>query len=266
MLFLVILQNGQTTVSKDFPVTGVTVTDNNSIVERHVRSLSVTIKSDPPSPVSSSTPAAPPIGLQIKDTLKPQPVNLLDGTELDKTPTRALTTPKFQLSVMTPQEKIDYSALIEQLGGQVFDTVYFNPECTHVVVGKPNRWVQVCCLHDRTSYSQLSHASHNVTAHLGHQSKRVKSSSKTTSPCGRVALYCQIMIVSFVPLGMRSTWPQQLLGSGCFTSRTWKPVGRQASLWMNHAMNGDRKYQGNPTINLPLQLGDGGSNFVKKER
>ncbi|XP_015753275.1 PREDICTED: DNA topoisomerase 2-binding protein 1-like [Acropora digitifera] len=40
---------------------------------------------------------------------------------------------------MTPQEKIDYSALIEQLGGQVFDTVYFNPECTHVVVGKPNR-------------------------------------------------------------------------------------------------------------------------------
>lgn len=47
--------------------------------------------------------------------------------------------PKFQLSVMTPQEKIDYSALIEQLGGQVFDTVYFNPECTHVVVGKPNR-------------------------------------------------------------------------------------------------------------------------------
>lgn len=99
------------------------------------------MKSDPPSPVSSSTPAPPKLGLQIKDTLKPLPVNLLDGMELDQTQTRALTTPKFQLSVMTPQEKIDYSALIEQLGGQVFDTVYFNPECTHVVVGKPNRWV-----------------------------------------------------------------------------------------------------------------------------
>ena len=99
------------------------------------------MKSDPPSPVSSSTPAAPKLGLQIKDTLKPPPVNLLEGTELDHTQTRAVTTPKFQLSVMTPQEKIDYSALIEQLGGQVFDTVYFNPECTHVVVGKPNRWV-----------------------------------------------------------------------------------------------------------------------------
>ena len=73
--------------------------------------------------------------------MKPPPVNLLDGTTLDQPETFALTPPKFQLSVMTPQEKIDYSALIEQLGGQVFDTVYFNPDCTHVVVGKPNRWV-----------------------------------------------------------------------------------------------------------------------------
>lgn len=124
----------QTTITKDS-----TVTENSSTVERLVRELSVTMKSDPPTPVSSSTPAAPKLGLQIKDTLKPPPVNLLDGTELDRTETHALTTPKFQLSVMTPQEKIDYSALIEQLGGQVFDTVYFNPECTHVVVGKPNR-------------------------------------------------------------------------------------------------------------------------------
>ena len=129
----------QTTVSKDSTVTGVAVADSNNTVERHVRELSVTMKSDPPSPVSSSTPAAPKLGLQIKDTLKPPPVNLLEDTELDQTQTRALTTPKFQLSVMTPQEKIDYSALIEQLGGQVFDTVYSNPECTHVVVGKPNR-------------------------------------------------------------------------------------------------------------------------------
>ena len=128
---------GQTIVSKDSTVTGVALTDNSTVVERHVRELSVTMKSDPPSPISSSTPAAPKLGLQIKDTLKPAPVNLLDGTELEQT--RALTTPKFQLSVMTPQEKIDYSALIEQLGGQVFDTVHFNPECTHVVVGKPNR-------------------------------------------------------------------------------------------------------------------------------
>ena len=31
-------------------------------------------------------------------------------------------------------------------------------------------------------------------------------------------------------------------------------------------MNGDKKIPGNPTINSRLQLGDGGSDFVKKER
>jgi topoisomerase (DNA) II binding protein 1 len=41
---------------------------------------------------------------------------------------------------MTPQEKMDYSALIEELGGQVFDTQYFKTDCSHVVVGKPNRY------------------------------------------------------------------------------------------------------------------------------
>ena len=116
-----------------------TVSCNNITNEQRLRQLNTTIRSEPPSPVSSSTPAAPPIGLQIKDAQKPQPINLLDGTTLDQTETRASSPPKFQLSVMTPQEKIDYSALIEQLGGQVFDTVYFNPDCTHVVVGKPNR-------------------------------------------------------------------------------------------------------------------------------
>ena len=127
--------------SKDSQVTVTTVSHDKPTVERHGRQLSTTIRSEPPSPISSSTPAAPPLGLQIKDTLKPPPVNLLDGTSLDQTQTRGPTTPKFQLSVMTPQEKVDYSALIEQLGGQVFDTVYFNLECTHVVVGKPNRLV-----------------------------------------------------------------------------------------------------------------------------
>ena len=133
------IQNDQAPSDKDITVTEKTVAHDGNEIERHVRQLSTTIRSEPPSPISSSTPAAPPIGLQIKDTLKPQPVNLLDGARLGQAQTRGPTTPKFHLSVMTPQEKIDYSALIEQLGGQVFDTVYFNPECTHVVVGKPNR-------------------------------------------------------------------------------------------------------------------------------
>ena len=137
--FYVPNQDDRTPSDKDSTVTEKTVAHDGNEPERHVRQLSTTIRSEPPSPISSSTPAAPPIGLQIKDALKPQPVNLLDSTSLGEGQTRGPTTPKFHLSVMTPQEKIDYSALIEQLGGQVFDTVYFNPECTHVVVGKPNR-------------------------------------------------------------------------------------------------------------------------------
>ena len=46
---------------------------------------------------------------------------------------------RIMLSGMTPQEKIDYSALVEHLGGKVFDAQHFTPQCTHVVVGNPSR-------------------------------------------------------------------------------------------------------------------------------
>ena len=44
--------------------------------------------------------------------------------------------PRFLLSSMTQQEKIDYSGLIEELGGTVSETQYYDSTCTHVVVGK----------------------------------------------------------------------------------------------------------------------------------
>ncbi|XP_070546626.1 DNA topoisomerase 2-binding protein 1-like [Ptychodera flava] len=40
---------------------------------------------------------------------------------------------------MTQQEKIDYSGLIEELGGTVSETQYYDSTCTHVVVGTPTR-------------------------------------------------------------------------------------------------------------------------------
>uniref|UniRef100_A0A8C4Q3B7 DNA topoisomerase II binding protein 1 n=1 Tax=Eptatretus burgeri TaxID=7764 RepID=A0A8C4Q3B7_EPTBU len=46
---------------------------------------------------------------------------------------------KFQLSSMSPQDKIDYSQLIEEVGGLVLDKQYFDPDCTHIVVGVPLR-------------------------------------------------------------------------------------------------------------------------------
>ena len=36
------------------------------------------------------------------------------------------------------QEKIDYGALIQELGGEYIDQDYFTPKCTHLVVGELN--------------------------------------------------------------------------------------------------------------------------------
>ncbi|XP_015284211.1 PREDICTED: DNA topoisomerase 2-binding protein 1-A-like, partial [Gekko japonicus] len=46
---------------------------------------------------------------------------------------------RFQLSSLNPQERIDYSHLIEELGGVVLEKQCFDPRCTHTVVGSPLR-------------------------------------------------------------------------------------------------------------------------------
>lgn len=46
---------------------------------------------------------------------------------------------RFQLSSLNPQERIDYSQLIEELGGIVIDKQCFDPSCTHIIVGHPLR-------------------------------------------------------------------------------------------------------------------------------
>ncbi|KAM6223874.1 DNA topoisomerase 2-binding protein 1 [Rhynchocyon petersi] len=45
----------------------------------------------------------------------------------------------FQLSSLSPQERIDYCHLIEELGGRVIEKQCFDPNCTHIVVGQPLR-------------------------------------------------------------------------------------------------------------------------------
>ncbi|XP_033841721.1 DNA topoisomerase 2-binding protein 1 isoform X2 [Periophthalmus magnuspinnatus] len=47
--------------------------------------------------------------------------------------------PCFQMSSLSPQERIDYSHLIEELGGVVMDKQSFDPSCTHIIVGTPLR-------------------------------------------------------------------------------------------------------------------------------
>ncbi|KAE8596926.1 hypothetical protein XENTR_v10016283 [Xenopus tropicalis] len=46
---------------------------------------------------------------------------------------------RFQLSSLDPQERIDYSQLIEEIGGVVIEKQCFDPSCTHIIVGHPLR-------------------------------------------------------------------------------------------------------------------------------
>ena len=39
-------------------------------------------------------------------------------------------------SWILPQEKVDYGALVQELGGEYIDLDYFTTKCTHLVVGK----------------------------------------------------------------------------------------------------------------------------------
>ncbi|XP_029001547.1 DNA topoisomerase 2-binding protein 1 isoform X2 [Betta splendens] len=72
------------------------------------------------------TPEAPSIDLPVV----PEPQQ---EREEEKPP------PRFQLSSLTPQERIDYSHLIEELGGVVLDKQSFDPSCSHIIVGTPLR-------------------------------------------------------------------------------------------------------------------------------
>jgi hypothetical protein len=100
----------------------------------------------PTSPLHSSTPTVPPpVALHITSKFNlPEPVSLLELVEEpEKVEARPEVEPKrrFILSTMSQQEKIDYSALIESLGGVVFDNQFFNPASRYTIAGQLNRFV-----------------------------------------------------------------------------------------------------------------------------
>ena len=47
--------------------------------------------------------------------------------------------PVFILSGMTQPEKDNYGALVEQLGGKMLESIFFDTSCTHLVIGNPAR-------------------------------------------------------------------------------------------------------------------------------
>ncbi|PVD37157.1 hypothetical protein C0Q70_04152 [Pomacea canaliculata] len=52
---------------------------------------------------------------------------------------RPCAPPIILISGMAQQERLEYGALVEKLGGQVLDRQHFDTECTHLVVGQPTR-------------------------------------------------------------------------------------------------------------------------------
>ncbi|XP_041824851.1 DNA topoisomerase 2-binding protein 1 [Melanotaenia boesemani] len=77
------------------------------------------------------TPKAPSIAFPLANPpVAPEPQ---EEKKEDKQP------PRFQLSSLSPQERIDYSHLIEELGGVVLDKQSFDPTCSHIIVGSPLR-------------------------------------------------------------------------------------------------------------------------------
>uniref|UniRef100_A0A4W4ESJ0 BRCT domain-containing protein n=1 Tax=Electrophorus electricus TaxID=8005 RepID=A0A4W4ESJ0_ELEEL len=86
-------------------------------------------------PRDSKAPEAPDNVLPVSvPTAPPEPqVHCCEEEAVKKEP------PRFQLSSLNPQERIDYSYLIEELGGILLEKQCFDPSCSHIIVGYPLR-------------------------------------------------------------------------------------------------------------------------------
>uniref|UniRef100_A0A3B5LZJ7 DNA topoisomerase II binding protein 1 n=1 Tax=Xiphophorus couchianus TaxID=32473 RepID=A0A3B5LZJ7_9TELE len=82
------------------------------------------------------TPQAPSIAFPLaKPLVAPEP----QVSASWNLPEEENQPPRFQLSSLSPQERIDYSHLIEELGGIILDKQSFDPSCSHIIVGSPLR-------------------------------------------------------------------------------------------------------------------------------
>ncbi|XP_067686474.1 DNA topoisomerase 2-binding protein 1-like [Haliotis asinina] len=89
--------------------------------------------------VRTPTPEAPPLAFpeprRTSRVMSPQPVEIME--EEQKKKERKL--PVILVSGMQHDERVDYGALVEQLGGKLLDSQHFDTSCTHLVVETPAR-------------------------------------------------------------------------------------------------------------------------------
>uniref|UniRef100_A0A4W5MFE9 DNA topoisomerase II binding protein 1 n=1 Tax=Hucho hucho TaxID=62062 RepID=A0A4W5MFE9_9TELE len=81
------------------------------------------------------TPKSPSIAFPLANS----PVASLFSPQTEEESEAEKKPPRFQLSSLIPQERIDYRALIDELGGVVLDKQCFDPSCSHIIVGTPLR-------------------------------------------------------------------------------------------------------------------------------
>jgi hypothetical protein len=88
----------------------------------------------------SSTPLPPALHVPIVTHSKGHgEVKSLFDEKAMQTKRKAKTPPKFMLSALDAREKLDYGALIQELGGEYIEVEYYTNACTHLVVGRASR-------------------------------------------------------------------------------------------------------------------------------
>uniref|UniRef100_A0A674AT43 DNA topoisomerase II binding protein 1 n=1 Tax=Salmo trutta TaxID=8032 RepID=A0A674AT43_SALTR len=102
------------------------------VIDQQMGERVMTVPGEAPEP-DLLTPKAPSIAFPLANPPVPPEPQMEEESEAEKEP------PRFQLSSLNPQERIDYSALIEELGGVVLDKQCFDPSCSHIIVGSPLR-------------------------------------------------------------------------------------------------------------------------------
>ncbi|KAK3541594.1 hypothetical protein QTP86_033095 [Hemibagrus guttatus] len=107
------------------------------VIEEHMKRTE-TPPRDNTEPEGPKKTDAPSIALSISKSSMLVELQLEKEEEIEKKVVKK-EPPRFQLSSLNPQERIDYSHLIEELGGILLEKQCFDPSCTHIIVGYPLR-------------------------------------------------------------------------------------------------------------------------------
>ncbi|KAI8789482.1 DNA topoisomerase 2-binding protein 1-B [Biomphalaria glabrata] len=90
----------------------------------------------------SPTPEPPPLAFPIPKPTShvqaPQPIELI-SPDPGESKTSVKSAPVFIMSGLQNEERLDYSALVERLGGKTLEFPHFHSSCTHLVVSQPTR-------------------------------------------------------------------------------------------------------------------------------